>query len=166
MGKFVGWREAPARPYKPRDPEVTAKTMSAVKSRDSRAEMTLRRALWRRGLRYRLHARDLPGKPDIVFRSAKIAIFVDGDFWHGKGLLEDGERAFRSALRTARQDWWVEKIAANVARDKLTTERLKEKGWLVVRVWESDVTSDVGRFASKMERAVAARTSGKRMPTS
>ena len=128
--------------------------MAAVRHRDNKAEVLLRRELWRSGLRYRLHSRKLVGRPDLVFASARLAVFVDGDFWHARGLVEDGERAFRATLRTARQDWWVAKLRGNAERDARVNAALAEAGWRVLRFWESDVHSDVSRIASVVRKAV------------
>jgi DNA mismatch endonuclease, patch repair protein len=123
------------------------------RARDTKAEVLLRKELWRRGLRYRLHARELPGKPDLVFRRARVAVFCDGDFWHGRRWAERRAKLARGA--NAR--YWLAKIAANVARDKRTTSALRAAGWVVVRVWESDVLRDVQRAAARVEAAVARR---------
>ena len=100
--------------YKPRDPVVTSHIMRAIRGRDNKAERLLRSELWQRGLRYRLYAKTLPGKPDIVFRSARVAVFVDGDFWHGRRFLEGGRRALRAMFRPEKRDWWERKIRGNV----------------------------------------------------
>lgn len=115
--------------------------MAAVKNRDSKAELSLRRALHRRGLRYRLHARDVLGTPDVVIRSRRIAIFVDGDFWHGNAWRLRGLPDLASMFPT-RTEWWVDKISRNIERDRRVTRMLTENGWCVIRVWESDVLSD------------------------
>jgi DNA mismatch endonuclease, patch repair protein len=137
------WRQPPKRGYVARDPKITSRMMSAVKNKDSRAEMVLRRALWRRGLRYLTHVGELPGRPDLVFRGPKVAVFVDGDFWHGRALREQGVEAFAATLRTERKDWWVAKIRRTVERDNDVTRQLEEAGWRVVRLWESAVLRDL-----------------------
>jgi DNA mismatch endonuclease, patch repair protein len=146
------WREPPTRPYRPRDPKVTSRMMSTVRNRENQAEVSLRRHIWSLGFRYRTYSDTLPGKPDLVFPSRRVAIFVDGDFWHGRALIEDGERAFRATLRTRHQDWWVDKLKGNVDRDQRVVRSLEALGWRVVRVWESDVKSNVIREAKKIAR--------------
>jgi DNA mismatch endonuclease, patch repair protein len=146
------WRPAPKRDYKPREAAVTSKMMAAVKSRNSKAEILLRKWLWRRGFRYRLHGDGLLGKPDLIFPSAKTAVFVDGDFWHGRSILNDGLDAFAATMRTERRDWWIAKIQANVARDEKVTATLRAQGWRVIRVWESDVLTRTDEIGSDIER--------------
>lgn len=138
--------------------------MSAVRSKHSKAEVSLRKELWRRGYRYRLHVAGLQGRPDLVFASAKTVVFVDGDYWHGRALREDGEPAFRATLRTARQDWWVNKLQKNVQRDTAVSLELKTLGWRVIRVWESEVKTDLVRVADRISRTLADRRKQLRMP--
>jgi DNA mismatch endonuclease (patch repair protein) len=120
-----------------------ASTLSSrIKQRNrktgTRAELALRHALWQRGLRYRLNGCDLPGKPDLVFRGRRVAVFVDGDFWHGRNWGERKER-LGSGSNGA---YWVAKIAYNRDRDQRNNARLAELGWRVVRLWETDVLRD------------------------
>ena len=133
-------------------------TSSRVKrrnrSRDTKVEVLLRKELWRRGLRYRLHARDLSGKPDIVFRGAWVVVFCDGDFWHGRNWLERREKLARGA--NAR--YWTAKIASNVARDRRNTRSLRAKGWTVLRFWETDLLRNITPAAERVERAVRRST--------
>lgn len=138
--------------------------MAAVRSRGNVAEMLLRRALWRRGLRYRLQPRHVtgeavPGSPDIVFVRARVITFVDGDFWHGRMLLEGGRRALAAQFRPALRKWWLAKIGGNVARDRRVTADLRQSGWLVLRFWESTVFRSAERVATAIERAVHRRLS-------
>lgn len=129
-----------------RDPAVTSKMMAAVKHKDSKAELVLRRALFSRGLRYRLHAKDLPGKPDIVFRRQRVAVFVDGDFWHGNEHRRRGLPRLEDLFPT-RTEWWTTKIRRNVERDAEVTLSLEHRGWTVLRVWESDVLASPSNAA-------------------
>src|SRR2546423_772947 len=116
---------------KQRDPAVTSRMMAAVKNKNSRAETLLRAALWRRGLRYRKHARRLTGWPDIVFGPARTCVFVDGDFWHGNAwrlrALPNLEAQFPNRRR-----WWVRKINRNMERDAEVTAALRRDGWKVL----------------------------------
>lgn len=108
--------------------------MQHIRSINSKPEKLLRLALWHNGLRYRKNWKKLPGKPDIVLTKYKIAIFVDGDFWHAKNHLEHpGEQV------ATHREYWVSKLKNNVARDKEISNELSEMGWLVLRFWESDV---------------------------
>lgn len=144
------WRKAPTRDYKARDPAITSAMMSRVRSKDSKAELILRREIWARGGRYRLHDRRLPGKPDLVFRAARVAVFVDSDWWHGRILREQGENALRAHLRTSRQDWWVAKFKRNVERDEEVTRSLEALGWRVIRIWESDILKNIASAAERV----------------
>ncbi|WP_314618883.1 very short patch repair endonuclease [uncultured Selenomonas sp.] len=118
--------------------EKRRKIMQRVKSHDTKPEILLRKALWHRGMRYRKNWRALPGTPDIALTRRKIAIFVDGDFWHARGHEDNpGEQI------ASRQAYWKKKLTRNVERDKDVNEALTQLGWLVLRFWESDINSDL-----------------------
>lgn len=123
--------------------------MARVKSKDTTSELILRRALWKRGLRYRIHISSLPGQPDIVFSGARVAVFVDGAFWHGKKLSE--ERFSRMS------DYWREKIQKNVERDQAATKALEASGWRVLRYDDRDVGRRAEEIAADVEEAVRSR---------
>lgn len=152
--KDQSWRRPPEKPYQPRDPAVTSAMMSKVRSKNSKAELALRRELWHRGYRYRLHYGKLPGRPDLVFVGTRVVVFVDGDFWHGRTLREGGESALRANIRGKRQDWWVAKLTRTVERDLGVSERLHHDGWRVLRLWESEVNENVSAAADKVAAAV------------
>ena len=110
--------------------------MRQVKGRDTTPEMSLRKALWRRGIRgWRIHQKGLPGSPDVVFNKYKLAIFVDGCFWHGCS------NCYRRPK--SRQDYWDKKLLKNVARDRENDRALFELGWVVLRFWEHEVIKDI-----------------------
>lgn len=134
-----------------RTPEITHKIMSSIKSRDTRPEMALRHALWVRGLRYRVNVKSLVGKPDIVFTRAKIAVFCDGDFWHGHNWAIRGLASLDDELKRY-SDFWRNKILGNIERDKKNTLNLELGGWVVMRFWESDIKSDVEKCADTIEK--------------
>lgn len=135
----------------PRASEVTSRIMRAVKNKDSEAEMRLRRALHRQGLRYRLHYGKLIGKPDIVFPRQRVAVFVDGDFWHGNAWRLRGMASFDEQFRfRSRPEFWRAKITRNMERDNEVNIRLAERGWRVLRLWESDVLKDVDVCAERV----------------
>lgn len=139
----------------PRDPAVTSRMMAAVRDKDSKAELRLRRALHAAGLRYRLHASDVPGRPDLVVRSRRLAVFVDGDMWHGNPEeLKRRGRENLAELFPSRTEWWVAKIERNMARDREITERLQREGWTVIRFWEHDVLADPDAAAHKVLQAI------------
>ena len=112
--------------------------MAKIKSKNTKAERVLRLALWHKGIRYRKNWRKLPGSPDIAITKYKIAIFVDGDFWHARGHEQDpGEQV------ATNKDFWQKKLARNVERDKEVNDQLTQAGWLVLRFWESDIKTDI-----------------------
>jgi DNA (cytosine-5)-methyltransferase 1 len=119
--------------------EISA-IMGRVRSRDTQPEVVLRKALWARGLRYRLCPPDLPGKPDLIFPAKRLAIFVDGDYWHGgqwnRRHLAALEEQFAN---TGSKDYWLKKIRGNMRRDCASTAALLSQGWKVLRFWESDI---------------------------
>ena len=125
-----------------RTPEVTHKIMSAVKSKNTRPEIALRRSLWAKGMRYQVNVKTLPGKPDIVFIKARIAIFCDGDFWHGHNWVIRGLSSLDEELERYSQ-FWKDKILGNIKRDSVNTEKLKSAGWEVIRFWESEIKTDL-----------------------
>jgi DNA mismatch endonuclease (patch repair protein) len=115
------------------DPEKRSAVMRRVKGRDTRPEQRVRRLVWRLGGRYRLHRKDLPGKPDIVLAGRRLAIFVHGCFWHG----HDCARGAR--VPKANRDYWVGKIGRNRARDTAARAALEALGWRVEVVWECEL---------------------------
>lgn len=113
-------------------PEARSANMKAVRRKDTAPEMLVRRLLHAAGYRYRLHARKLPGSPDIVFPGRRKAIFVHGCFWHGHAC-----RAGRPPQ--SRQDYWLPKIARNRERDVQSVEALKALGWDCLTVWGCEI---------------------------
>ena len=110
--------------------EKRSRIMAAVHSKDTGTELVVRRFLWSRGIRYRIHPAYLPGKPDIVIPRCKLAIFVHGCFWHGH------ENCSRGRLPKSRIEYWKAKIETNKSRDRLIEEKLKSKGWRQLVIWE------------------------------
>lgn len=135
-----------------RTPEITHKIMSAIKSKDTRPEIMLRKELWHRGLRFQKNVKSLYGKPDIVFTHVRLAVFCDGDFWHGNNWAIRGYGSFERELRRYSPQWSA-KIKANVARDKIATDKLTADGWYVIRLWESNIKKDVKSCADQVEYA-------------
>lgn len=131
--------------------------MSAIRSRDNRTELALRRCLHSFGLRYRLHPATILGKPDIVFVRERVAVFVDGDYWHARLLREQGMDALSSRLRNEGRDYWITKFTRRVVRDDEVTAALSYRGWLVLRYWESEIRRDVAPTARAIETAVRTR---------
>lgn len=120
-------------------PEERSRCMAAIKGKDTKPELIVRKYLFSRGLRYRIQDRRLPGRPDIVLPKYKTVVFVDGCFWHG----HDGCRYFR--LPQSNVEFWQTKIERNKARDTRNEEELRTTGWHVIRVWECEIRKVGGR---------------------
>jgi DNA mismatch endonuclease (patch repair protein) len=114
-------------------PEVRRRTMQAVKSKDTAPEMTVRRLAHGMGYRFRLHRKDLPGKPDLVFPRLHKALFVHGCFWHGHDCARG------SRVPKANSDYWRTKIRRNSARDVANAAALRTAGWRVAVIWECEL---------------------------
>jgi DNA mismatch endonuclease, patch repair protein len=138
-----------------RDPATTSRIMSAIRGRDTGPEMRLRRELHGRGMRYRLRHPTLAGRPDIIFPRARVAVFVDGDYWHGNTWRLRGAASLEDYLgRLSNAEFWLKKITATVARDKEVTSQLASEGWCVIRLWESDIDRDLSAAGDLVEQAV------------
>ncbi len=133
-----------------RDPETTSRIMKRIPQKDTQAEVMLRKELFRRGMRYRKNVTKLPGRPDIVFGSARLVVFVDGDFWHGREWRVRGHQSIKDAFKT-NTDFWVRKIEGNARRDKINTRKLEQDGWVVLRFWASAVESGLNGVADLVE---------------
>lgn len=133
--------------------DAQSRAKRANPSRDTRPELLLRRELWKRGARYRLHRRDLVGKPDIAFIGAHVAVFCDGDFWHGKGWPDAEQRLARGS----NAGYWRAKIAYNRERDQQVTGELMSQGWCVLRFWESEIRTDASVIADRVMSLVHLR---------
>lgn len=138
---------------KQRTPEVTHKIMSAIKSKNTKPELMLRRALWHNGVRYRVIYKKLPGKPDIVITKYKIAVFCDGDFWHGHNWAVRGMKSLDEELK-GYSEYWKKKILRNVERDEENTKALNALGWKVVRIWESDIMNNLDECIQTIQETI------------
>jgi DNA mismatch endonuclease (patch repair protein) len=112
--------------------------MARVRNKDTKPELKVRKALHAAGLRFRLQARDLPGRPDIVFRSRRIAIFVHGCFWH----RHPDPSCKLARMPKSRSEFWEPKLTANAARDERNARALKALGWRVELLWECDLGAE------------------------
>lgn len=124
-------------------PEIS-KRMSNVSLKNGKSEQLLAKALWHNGIRYRKNLRGLPGSPDIAITKYKIAIFVDGEFWHGY----DWEN--RKQKLKSNREYWIEKIEENIARDIKNDGLLKEQGWIPIHFWEKQITHDLQKCVDKV----------------
>jgi len=117
--------------------EQRSYNMSKIKSKDTKPELLVRQFLFKNGLRYRLHAKNLPGKPDIVLPKYKTVIFVNGCFWHGHSECR------YYVIPKTRTAWWLSKIKKNIYNDRQALERLEKAGWKVLQVWECELKKAV-----------------------
>lgn len=131
-------------------PDKRSANMRCIKSKDMKPELFVRSVAHRLGYRFRLHVRDLPGKPDLVFRSRRKVVFVNGCFWHGHDCKEG------SRIPKTNVDYWRTKIARNKARDADVRASLKDAGWGVLTIWECDCELDV---YAKLQSFLSPRTS-------
>lgn len=122
-----------------------SENMKRIKSKDTAIEIILREALWRKGYRYKKNCKDVIGKPDLCFKSKKIAIFCDSEFWHGK-YLQEGKY-----IPKTNREFWIKKLQRNLERDKTVNEKLKEQGWTVLRFWEKDIRAKLEECVEKFE---------------
>lgn len=131
-------------------PEGRSRNMSAIRAKNTKPELALRAALRKAGATgYRLHRKEIPGRPDIAFICWKVAVFVDGVFWHGHPDHWNPEKAS--------SDYWRCKIARNIQRDRATDKELSAMGWTVIRMWDQDIKSDVMQCARRVTAALAER---------
>jgi DNA mismatch endonuclease (patch repair protein) len=129
-------------------PEKRSQVMRQVKAKGTSPELRVRRLLWGLGLRYRLHRKDLPGAPDIVLPSRRLAVFVHGCFWHGHDCARG------SRVPKQNRDYWTAKIARNRARDERTQAELSALGWTPLVVWECEL-KDEPALRARLEAAAS-----------
>ena len=116
-------------------PEIR-KRMSKVKLKNGKAETILAKRLWHEGYRYRRNYKKLPGSPDIAITTYRVAVFVDGEFWHGYNWASKKDKIGRN------KEYWVEKIEENIARDSKNDKELKALGWIPIHFWSKEVMKD------------------------
>lgn len=131
-------------------PEQRRKNMRHIRSQNTKIEVILRKALWKKGHRYRKNYKKLPGKPDIVLTKYKIAIFCDGEFFHGK----DWENLKLRLERGKNSDFWVAKISRNRERDEETNKKLLFMGWTVLRFWGMDIKKNTDECVKVIEETM------------
>lgn len=127
------------------------KCMSHIRSKDTKIEIKLRKALWKKGYRYRKNYKKLPGKPDIVLVKQKIAIFCDSEFFHGK----DWEESLRERIvRGNNAEYWEKKILRNMVRDDEINKKLESLGWTVLRFWEKDINKNIEACVKTVDEVI------------
>lgn len=120
-------------------PEKRSAIMAGIKGKNTKPEMAVRKQVFAAGFRYRLHARNLPGTPDLVLTRYKVVVFVHGCFWHGHKCLN-------GKLPETNRDFWQKKFARNIKNDQRATRALRAKGWKVVTIWECQLEKGVVRL--------------------
>lgn len=133
-----------------RDAEIVSKNMKSIHSRDTSIELCLRKALWKKGYRYRKNYKKLPGTPDIVLARYKIAIFCDSEFFHGK----DWEFLKLRLERGNNPEYWINKIQRNIQRDLEKDHDLQYLGWTVIHFWGKDILSHTDDCIQVIEEAI------------
>jgi DNA mismatch endonuclease (patch repair protein) len=133
--------------------KLASKVKQRNRSRDTAHELALRRELWRLGLRYRKNVKTLAGKPDIVFPRARVAVFCDGDFWHGRRW----QILRRKLKQGTNAGYWTAKILSNIQRDRINTALLEKSGWRVIRLWETDIKEKPKQWALHIKKWTSAR---------
>ena len=128
-------------------PEQRSKNMSAVKSTGTSFEISLGKALWHAGLRYRKNNKTVFGKPDFTFKKYKIAVFVDSEFFHGKDF-DTKKKPVNNA------DFWLKKISRNIERDKEVNAHLQSQGWTVLRFWSRDIKKNLDGCVAVIQEAI------------
>jgi DNA mismatch endonuclease Vsr len=129
--------------------------MKAVRREGTAPELLFVEQIRNCGFQFTLNDRTLPGKPDVVFPRSKVAVFCDGDFWHGRHWKQRKE----SGQFRVRRDYWIAKIERNIRRDRRVNRELRSQGWVVLRVWERDLYKSAPRIANKVLAQVRERSS-------
>lgn len=119
--------------------EKRSKMMSNIRGKNTKPELTFRKALYNEGVRYRLNNKKLPGKPDISIKKYRLAIFIDGEFWHGYNWTE------RKNTIKSNRAFWIPKIERNMQRDREVNRELDEMGYFVFRFWDKEIKNDLHR---------------------
>jgi DNA mismatch endonuclease (patch repair protein) len=141
------------RSYSSTSPEAT-RALRGSKSSNTQCERHLRSELWRLGVRFRKNVSNLPGRPDIVIHRARIVVFCDGDFWHGR-LWSKRKVKLQKGSNSS---YWIAKIEGNIIRDKRDTRLLKKLGWNVIRLWESSILANTQAIAEGIAKAASVRS--------
>jgi len=128
--------------------ELRSENMRCVKNKDTKMEVMLRKALWHEGIRYRKNYTLLPGAPDIAITKHKVAIFCDGEFWHGKAWIETTSRP------KSNQEFWVAKIERNIQRDNEVDQVLRNMGWIVMRFWGNEIKKELQICVDSIKEAI------------
>ena len=123
--------------------------MRKIKAKNTTPEIILRKALWKEGIRYRKENKGITGSPDIAIKKYKLAIFIDGEFWHGYNW-QDKKKKIKS-----NREYWIRKIERNIERDKKYNQLLEEQNWIVLRFWEHEIKKELKRCVDEVKNAIA-----------
>jgi len=130
-----------------------SKTMAKIKGSNSKPELLLRKTLWKENIRFRIHCKDLPGKPDIVIGKYKLVIFIDGDFWHGY--------EWQQRKPKTNQKFWMPKIERNMQRDRFVNTSLQALGYTVMRFWEHEIKQNLQLCVNQVKLYIEAAKRGR-----
>ncbi len=111
--------------------------MSKIRGKNTKPELLFRRALWKKNVRYRVDSKQLPGRPDLSIEKYKLAVFIDGEFWHGYNWNE------RKVKLKSNRNFWIPKIERNMQRDRQVNQKLEDLGFTVFRFWESEIKTNL-----------------------
>jgi len=118
--------------------------MSKIKATSTKPELLLRKALWHKGIRFRINSKSLPGKPDLSIKKYKIVVFIDGDFWHGYNW------EIKKLKIKSNKDYWIKKIEGNIGRDKRINQYYMENKWRVFRFWEHQLLTSLDNYVEEI----------------
>lgn len=136
--------------------EQRTKNMRHIRSKNTKIEVILRKALWHSGIRYRIYYDKLPGKPDIVITKYRIAIFCDGEFFHGK----DWTNLQCRLKKSHNSDYWTTKIHRNILRDREVTHEIEALGWTVIRLWGKEILKNTNKCVSLIRKVITSKKQG------
>ncbi len=134
-------------------PKQRHKNMQHIRSKNTKIEMILRKALWQEGIRYRKNYKLLPGKPDIAITKYRIAIFCDGEFFHGK----DWDRLQLKLEKSNNSEYWIKKIHRNIEHDQNVDKEIRYKDWIVLRFWGNDIKKNLDDCVQVVKEAILDR---------
>lgn len=130
-----------------------SKTMAKIKGINSKPELLLRKALWKENIRFRIHRKDLLGRPDLVIEKYQLAIFIDGDFWHGY--------EWQKRKPKTNQQFWIPKIERNMQRDQFVNHSLQAMGYVVMRFWEHEIKQNLSACINQIKLYIEAAKKGR-----
>lgn len=133
--------------------EERSNLMRKIKAKNTTPEVIFRKALWQEGIRYRINNKSINGNPDISIKKYKLAIFIDGEFWHGYNWQEKKEKI------KSNREYWINKIEGNIARDKKYNRMLIEQKWIVIRFWEHEIKKELNKCVDEVKKAIASQSS-------